>query len=577
LTHNELEQTVLKSFSGDVAWPLVELFSTLIRTSGTGPEREAARAIMMVLDRHGVTYRLHEPELFLSTPQSAHVIVRGSTYNAKPPAFSVSTPEEGVAGKLLYMKSGAATGTTDLFESDLEALPDLSGYIVMVDGLPMPKKVSQIEASGAVAGIFINPGERIHEGICTQIWGTPGLSDLSRKPRIPVVGVNNRDGQALISLAMAGETAVVHSRLEEAWKTCPLVIAEVKGAVVPEQYVLLHGHLDSWHYGIGDNATGNAAMLELAVRLHEVRHELKRSVRIAWWPGHSTGRYAGSTWYADHFALDLVDNCIAQLNCDSPGCRDATEFTELSAMSEAVDFVRKCIEDVTGLSGAQVETERPPRAGDYSFNNLGLTGFMMLSSIISRAGRKSMGLYTVGGCGGNNEWHTEADLMPVADRPNLVRDMRVYAAMVLRCLNAVVFPFDFIATAGEFKSTLLGYQASCGDLFDYAPAIAETERFIAAMRNFHLRCLSASGLSSSDPEVEKVNNAILQIARIIVPLNYTKVGRFYHDSAVNAPALPLLAPEAVEPSRAKFLSAELRRGSNDYIYALRRAIAESIK
>jgi len=32
---------------------------------------------------------------------------------------------------------------------------------------------------------------------------------------------------------------------------------------------------------------------------------LRRSVKIAWWPGHSTGRYAGSTWFTDAFALDL--------------------------------------------------------------------------------------------------------------------------------------------------------------------------------------------------------------------------------------------------------------------------------
>ena len=32
------------------------------------------------------------------------------------------------------------------------------------------------------------------------------------------------------------------------------------------------------------------------------------SQKIAWWPGHSTGRYAGSTWFADAFALDLDDD-----------------------------------------------------------------------------------------------------------------------------------------------------------------------------------------------------------------------------------------------------------------------------
>ena len=66
--------------------------------------------------------------------------------------------------------------------------------------------------------------------------------------------------------------------------------------------MLVHGHYDSWDVGVGDNATGDATLLEIARVLWKNREKLKRSVRIAWWPGHSTGRYAGSTWFADTFA-----------------------------------------------------------------------------------------------------------------------------------------------------------------------------------------------------------------------------------------------------------------------------------
>jgi hypothetical protein len=62
----------------------------------------------------------------------------------------------------------------------------------------------------------------------------------------------------------------------------------------------LHGHYDSWDVGVGDNATGDAAMLEIACALWTHRDKLRSAAsRIAWWPGHSTGRFAGSTWYAD--------------------------------------------------------------------------------------------------------------------------------------------------------------------------------------------------------------------------------------------------------------------------------------
>ena len=37
----------------------------------------------------------------------------------------------------------------------------------------MPGKVADLEERGARGVIFIEPGERIHEGICTSIWGSP--------------------------------------------------------------------------------------------------------------------------------------------------------------------------------------------------------------------------------------------------------------------------------------------------------------------------------------------------------------------------------------------------------------------
>ena len=63
--------------------------------------------------------------------------------------------------------------------------------------------------------------------------------------------------------------------------------------------MLVHGHYDCWEVGVGDNATGDATLLELARVLWVIARRLRRSVKLAWWPGHSTGRYAGSTWFAD--------------------------------------------------------------------------------------------------------------------------------------------------------------------------------------------------------------------------------------------------------------------------------------
>ena len=566
-----LERQVLASINGGIAWSLVERFSTLERVSGGADERQAAAYICEVLDGAGVPYTLHEPVLYLSTPESARVTLDRKHIQARPPAFSASTTPQGVSGPLVYLPSGSATSTYDLFSSDLDEIPDLTGKVALVDGMPMPLKVSQVQAAGAIAGVFMHPGSGIHEGIATEIWGTPSPEDLRRKPTIPVVGVSGDDSRALIEAASAGAKVTVRATLDEAWRQAPLVVAGIQGEVLPEQFLLLHGHLDSWHYGVGDNATGNGTLLELALAFHKNRRHISRSLRVAWWPGHSTGRYAGSTWYADEFALDLYDNCVAQVNCDSPGCRWASEYRHLSAMSEARDFVGSVIHDVTGIDAAKVETERPPRAGDYSFNNLGITGFLMLSSTMPANKAAQQGFYAVGGCGGNIAWHTPADTMEIADRGNLVRDMRVYAAAISRVISGSILPFDFRAVAAEFLGTLAHYQSLAGSAFDYSDCTTETRLLAQGLERFYRRLSSASILPPGDPKAHEHNRKTLGLSRLLVPVNYSRAGTFWHDPALNVPPLPQLAPVAMGKDFEGFLRAGLRRGSNQYRQTLARA------
>ena len=227
----------------------------------------------------------------------------------------------------------------------------------------------------------------------------------------------------------------------------------------PDEFLLVHGHYDSWYEGIGDNATGDAALLELARVLWTLRDRLKRSVRIAWWPGHSTGRYAGSTWYADTFADEIDEHCIAQLDIDSPGCADATAYEEVMWMAEADALCRTSIRDALGLPSERV---RPLRAGDYSFNQIGPTGLYMLLSNIPIDERKRRGYYAVGGCGGNTAWHTPDDLMPVADLEILRRDLAVYLTTIVRIVNAPLHPFDYAAAVEEIRGAVAQYQQAAG-------------------------------------------------------------------------------------------------------------------
>jgi hypothetical protein len=336
--------------------------------------------------------------------------------------------------------------------------------------------------------------------------------------------------------------------------------------------VLLNGHLDGWHYGVADNATGCAAILEVARVARKHQGQIKRSLRAAWWSGHSHGRYAGSTWYADEFAIDLARNCVAQINCDSPGARWAETYNHLTCMSEAEPLVDKVIREVTGITP---EPSRPPRAGDYAFNSIGITSFYMLSSTMTEEKRAEQGFYPVGGCGGNIQWHTEDDTMEIADPDILVRDIRMYAASVLRVLNAPLHPFDWRVTAADFRRNLEKYQEAAGGVFDFGPSFEALGQLDAALERLYAG--APSGDRADDPAVKRFNYAQRRIARLLVRANFSRMAEFWHDPAINVPPLPDLAPALTAPDigddvRARgILRAHLTRGQNRLVWTLEQA------
>jgi N-acetylated-alpha-linked acidic dipeptidase len=386
------EAAFLNAVTMDEPWALIESFATFKREHPTDVNRGMDEVVAR-LTRHGVPVTVHEPSLYLSLPGVARVQAGGVTMRAKPPAYSVDA-RGGVTGKLVYIGANAIDDIDDMFDRRFDssgaAAARAKGNIVISDGFASPVMVQQFMEMGAIGVIAINPGIDIHWGICTTIWGVPDLDDLPRKPTIPVCAVNQPDGKALREIAKAGGEVTIFTEMEEGWFASKLPEVFIPGTEEPEKYVLLHGHLDSWDVGVGDNAVGDAAMLEMARVLWANRDKLKRSVRICWWPGHSTGRYAGSTWFSDRFAIDLEENCVAQVNCDSPGCRWATEFNNLSRMTETDALISGVISEV---AGKVAHGERPHRAGDYSFNNIGISSYFMLSSTMSDSLREEKGYY----------------------------------------------------------------------------------------------------------------------------------------------------------------------------------------
>ncbi len=578
------EERFRAALNTDAAWELINEFTQFVRESGTEGEARAVAAITRRLTAWGVAHTVHRPTCFISLPRGATVTATlgdGTTreFEGTTPGFAIPTGDAGITAAPVVVQAGHSASSGALFADLGGAIAglDLGGKIAVLDALPMPARVRDLARAGVAAAVFISPGARVHEGICTPIWGSPDLDTIDALPTISVAEVNKPDGTWLKEQIGAGRVQglTVRANLDTGWREIPITVAEIRGATNPDEFVLVHGHLDSWGEGIGDNATGDATLLELARVLQANRGQLARSVRIAWWSGHSHGRYAGSTWYADAFGLDLMENCVAQVNCDSPGCRWATEYRDLSVMPELVDFTSTVIRDVTGQES---RTERPLRAGDYSFNNLGIAGTLMLSSTMPQAIADEHGYYAVGGCGGNIAWHTVDDTIEIADRDNLARDIAVYGTVVWRLANAPILPLDLAAAGADLRASLDGYAGTLGARFDLGAAVAAADALIEAADRFGRRATSSE---AGDAANRAHNRALLRAGRLLTALSYAQRGPFRQDAALDVPPIPDLAAAtraftAAAPgsAAANVAHVSLLRARNRTAWTLREAARE---
>lgn len=520
-------------------------FSTLHRETGGPGEREAVDYIVETLRAGGIAVQVHEFPGFVSLPREAslEVTAPGATsIPCRPRSFAANTPPDGLEGELAFVGSLEEDRSKMIFartgdEADYEG-KDVCGKIVLGTA-GGPDGVKRASDHGAIAYIHMWPSgeDAIHEMIVTSIWGTPTPESISRIPKIPALSIKKADGERLREMMTGGPVRVrIHARAETGWRTLPLAVADIPGA--EPEFLLVGAHIDSWYEGVTDNATGNACLLEMARVLKRAQKKLRRGVRFAWWPGHSHGRYAGSTWYADFAFDELRRRALGYLNIDSPGVRETEIFDCRYNMGEVEEFMKRTVPEVTGQSP---NIRRPFKAGDQSFWGIGLPSFGAFRMLpLDHRDRA-----TVGGSGAGWWWHTPADTLDKADARILVRDAQLYLTIVARVVMPAVLPFNFTPVAKDF-STLLGELHGAardtlplGDLAAQASAFGGLAAQLEELRADLAAQTAGRRLAGKGAaRVARLNRGLMAISRIINPVLYTVEGPYDHDSALQVPMLP---------------------------------------
>ncbi|MGB5645956.1 MAG: M28 family peptidase [Muriicola sp.] len=364
---------------------------------------------------------------------------------------------------------------------------------------------------GSVMDMPLYPGDVLTPGYAA----TKDAKRLDRKDaptitKIPVLPISYEDALPLLE-ALKGPVAPdswrgglpityhigpgpakVHLKLEFDWKLTPAhnVIATLKGAKYPDQWVMRGNHHDAWVHGANDPVSGMIALMEEARVVGELAKKgqrPKRTLVYAAWDAEEPGLIGSTEWVEDH-EKELQQKLVAYINTDGNG-RGFFGAGGSHTLQAMVDEVADIVKDPQ--TGVSIKERRIARqlvsGGNSNFELSALGSGSDYTPFIQHAGIASLNI----GFGGENaggEYHTIYDTYPHYKRfkdPEFAYGIALANAagrIVLRLANADVIPLEFT----QWQTTVSEYLKEIMDETDKMRKDVEKHNSLVSKNAFEL-------------------------------------------------------------------------------------------
>lgn len=241
----------------------------------------------------------------------------------------VGYPEIGMS-LITYSNPGSAraelvwvgSGTSD---ADY-AGKDVTGKIVLATGYGGEVHRNAVLKHGALAVVCYIDDDRAKEYpdilAYTGMW--PRTEELERVTF--GFNISNRQGERLRDLLLSGRRVVLDGRVEGIGLEpyfMDIVVARIPGSERPEEHLVFSAHLDHPKESANDNASGSAALMDIARTLRRLIDTgrlpaPKRSLLFLWVPEHN-GTMAYIDGHPEMVGPALGGSYLANLNLDMVG------------------------------------------------------------------------------------------------------------------------------------------------------------------------------------------------------------------------------------------------------------------
>lgn len=145
------------------------------------------------------------------------------------------------------------------------------------------------------------------------------------------------------------------------------LIGTIRGSELPDEYVILSAHFDSWRGASGatDNGAGTVVMMEAMRILREVYARPRRTILVTHWNGEEQGLNGSRAFAADH--PEIVEGLQLLVNLDL-GTGRVTNVS-MMGLTEAARFFERWLARIPRPLVADIELEDPGvpgRGSDYA-------------------------------------------------------------------------------------------------------------------------------------------------------------------------------------------------------------------
>ncbi|MBQ6695732.1 MAG: M28 family peptidase [Lachnospiraceae bacterium] len=556
-----LENEIVAKVDGKKLMEYTREVAKWVRISGTQDEVDSLKYCQGVLDEMGYKTKLSFFPSFISVPVRACVEMispQNVSFKALTHSFTPSTPVVGTEGEIVEY-----------------SFPAHYGKIVLAEGLVNADQVKALEKEGAL-GVIYTQDNYLHNSPCSKIWGNPDSETEKLFVNIPVASVNREDGEVIRQSIRKGRTVIrFETVVDTGFKDIPVLEADLV-LDNTDKFLLFSSHIDSWDYGAMDNGSANATVIECARLIAEQKEHLQRGLRLVFWAGHSQGKFCGSAWYADNHFEELEEKCVGHVYSDSTGGKDAVIIVEAPVMPQTKQLAYDVIKKQTGQD---FFGKRIGHFADQSFYGVGLTS--IFGTFSEQDIEKTRDILAFrpsptklsGGLGW--WWHTEHDTVDKVDEEFLVRDTKIYLAVIWRILTSAVLPYDMIAAVEEMQETVASLQAGLKDRFDLS---AMTERLVALRSKTEELYEKIRLIDEPCKAADELNETIQALSRAIVRITFH--GNNHYDFDLSGAMFPLqslvdgkrlaVCPEG--SYRYHVLKTQFRRGYNRVMSHLKEAL-----